>query len=304
MSQVKPNFFIVGAPKSGTTALYHFLRQHPDIYMPNAKEPHFFGCADEPEIASRTLSEYLDLFREGGGKPRVGEASVYYLYSRQAARRIHDFDPNARIIIMLRDPVSMIPSLHQQRFYSDNETIPDLEQALAAESARKNGGLPMPRRINNPHALFYRDIGRYSEQVKRYLEVFPRDQIKIILFDDFIAHLPGVFRDTLVFLGVDPDFSPVFERVNDSRWVRYLWLRRWLEQPLHRGRLRGLVPFRRTLYEALRSWNTLGDSKNRVSATQKERLRREFEPEIRQLAKLIGRDLQHWIHPQGGSRGS
>lgn len=302
MQTVKPNFFIVGAPKSGTTALYHFLRQHPEIYMPEAKEPHFFGSADEPEVASRSLEEYLDLFRCGAGKPRVGEASVYYLYSKRAARRIHEFDPGARIIIMLRNPVEMIPSLHHQRVYSDNERLTDLDEALAAEAPRKRGEIKIPRKTHNPHALFYRDVGRYSVQVQRYLDVFPREQVHIILFDDFVADLPGVYRRTLEFLGVDPAFRPKFERVNDSQSIRSHSVRRWLERPLDKGRLRGLVPFRRRLYESVRRWNTVAGLKPQVTERQRSFLRREFAEDIRILSSMIGRDLSPWLSAEPDER--
>lgn len=295
MAVVKPNFFIVGAPKSGTTALYHFLRQHPQIFMPPAKEPHFFGNADDPERPSRTLDEYLALFRDGAGKPRVGEASVYYLYSRQAPQRIHHFDPNVRIIIMLRNPVEMIPSLHHQRVYSDNERLTDLDEALAAEAPRKRGELKIPRKTHNPRALFYREVGRYSVQVQRYLDVFPREQVHIILFDDFVADLPGVYRRTLEFLGVDPAFRPEFERVNDSQSIRNRHVRRWLERPLDKGRLRGLVPFRRQLYESVRRWNTMVGLKPQVTEEQKSFLRHEFAEDIRILSSMIGRDLSPWL---------
>lgn len=298
--RVVPNFFIVGAPKSGTTALYHFLRQHPEIFMPAAKEPHFFGSADDPEVPSRTLDEYLGLFREGAGKPCVGEASVYYLYSREAARNIRAFNPRARIIIMLRNPVAMIPSLHRQRVYSDNETLADLDAALAAEGPRRRGELKIPRRTNNPHALFYRDIGRYSKQVERYLDIFPRDRVHIILFDDFVADLAAVYRATLEFLEVDPTFVPVFERVNDSRSIRSPAVRRWLERPLHKGRLRGLVPFRRRIHESLQQWNTLPGDKVKPTEAQEALLRREFAEDIRDLSALIGRDLSHWLEPRRG----
>ena len=292
---VAPNFFIVGAPKSGTTALYHFLRQHPQIFMPEAKEPHFFGGAAEPEKPRRTLQEYLGLFRDGVGKPCVGEASVYYLYSKTAARNIYAFNPAARIIIMLRNPIAMIPSLHHQRVYSDNERLLDLDDALAAEGPRRRGEMRIPRKTNNPHALFYRDIGRYSAQVKRYLEIFPVEQVHIILFDDFVADVAEAYRGTLRFLGVDPSFVPTFERVNDSRAIRSPFVRRWLERPLNKGRLRGLVPFRRNLYEAVHRWNTLAGVKLLPTPAQAALLRREFANDIRELSTIIGRDLSHWL---------
>ncbi|MDN5937473.1 MAG: sulfotransferase [Salinisphaera sp.] len=298
----RPNFFIVGAPKSGTTALHHFLRQHPEIYMPAAKEPHFFGCADDPELPGRgrTLDQYLALFRGGEGKHSVGEASVYYLYSRQAARNIRAFNPDARVIIMLRNPITMIPSLHQQRVYSDNERLHDLDAALDAEVPRRRGEVRIPRKTLNPHALFYSEMGRYTVQVQRYLEIFDPKQIRIILFDDFVADLAKEYRATLAFLGVDPNFQPGFERVNDSKSIRRLWVRRWLERPLDKGRLRGLLPSRRRIYERLRRWNTLPGKATTVTEAQEQRLRQEFGDDIQALSKLLGRNLDHWVRCDSG----
>lgn len=292
---VRPNFFIVGAPKSGTTALYHFLRQHPDIHMPAAKEPHFFGRAAEPETPGRTLEEYLGLFDGWSGEQEVGEASVYYLFSKHAARHISAFDQHARIIIMLRNPVTMIPSLHQQRVYSDNERLTDLDAALDAEGPRRRGEMRIPRKTRNPHALFYSEIGRYSAQVRRYLEVFPREQVHIIWFDDFVADARGAYRDTLSFLGVDPGFEPAFERVNDSLSVRRFWVRRWLERPLDKGRLRGLVPLRGRLHARIKDWNTEPGKSAVVTTAQQQRLRAQFADDIHALSDMLGRDLSRWL---------
>src|SRR5438093_1590857 len=109
-----PTFFIVGAPRCGTTALYTYLRQHPDLFLPENKEPHFFGSDLYHPGFVRNLDEYLSLFLEAGNKKRAGEASVWYLYSRNAAAEIMAFCPSARIIAMLRNPVDMMYSNYCQ----------------------------------------------------------------------------------------------------------------------------------------------------------------------------------------------
>jgi len=142
-----PDFFIVGAPKCGTTAMSDYLRQHPEIYMPQRKEPHFFGSdLDAPyPYFIRDKEQYFSLFAEAKDEKRVGEASVWYLYSKRAAFEIKEFCPTASIIIMLRNPVDMIYSLHSQRLFTGNEDIPDFEEALEAEEDRKRG-LRIPSR--------------------------------------------------------------------------------------------------------------------------------------------------------------
>src|SRR5262245_43266614 len=175
MSATRPNFFIVGAPKAGTTALYQYLKQHPDVFMPEAamKEPHYFTPELRHPNFLRTPEEYAAIFQDGCGKSRVGEASVFYLFSKEAARRIHEFDPEARIIIMLRDPVDMIYALHNEHFTNGIEKYRSFTDALAAEERRATGAEVVPRQLS-PELFLYRKIGTYSAQVSRYLENFPR----------------------------------------------------------------------------------------------------------------------------------
>src|SRR5215475_10623199 len=191
----KPDFFIFGAPKCGTTAMNDYLKDHPEIFIPAKKEIHFFG-ADLPFLKGKrvTEQEYMTYFAPAGNEKRLGESSVWYLYSQQAAAEIKAFSPAARIIIMLRNPVDMMYSLHAQRLYNDNEDIRDFAEALAAEEDRRQG-----RRIyqnaNNAMGFFYRDAARYTQQVQRYLDVFGRDKVHVIVFDDFRSDTPRVYRE-------------------------------------------------------------------------------------------------------------
>lgn len=137
----RPNFFIVGAPKCGTTSLYEYLRSHPQVFMPEKKEPeHFSDDLDWRNVMLRhrvaDRDDYLSLFDPAPAHAAaVGEASTWYLFSEAAAGAIHDFNPEARIIIMLRDPVKMMYSLHGQFLKDCNEVIEDFAQAIAAEPA-------------------------------------------------------------------------------------------------------------------------------------------------------------------------
>src|SRR6204780_4818563 len=149
-----PDFFIVGQPKSGTTALYEMLRSHPQIYMPDMKEPLFFASdlrpylkeggsvAQKPQFPA-TYDEYLSLFEPATAEQRIGEASSSYLRSRVAASAIAEAQPAARIIAILREPAGLLRSLHLQRLQEKIETEPDLEIALSLEDSRRRGiGVP------------------------------------------------------------------------------------------------------------------------------------------------------------------
>ena len=241
---MRPNFFIVGAPKCGTTALHAYLDAHPEIFMSHYKEPHFFG-SDLRRRRRPTKSQYFSCFARARNEKRVGEASALYLYSKRAAAEIKEFCPEARIIIMLRDPVEMLYSKHSQSIFSGNEVINDFEEALEAEADRKLG-LRIPRGVKLDAILFYRDIGRYTEQVQRCFDVFGRANVHVIVYDDFQDDTASVYRETLRFLGVDQEFQPCFEVKNPNKVVRNRVLHRILRSPrsplVRIGRL--IIPFR------------------------------------------------------------
>ena len=149
----RPDFFIVGAPKSGTTALYEYLRQHPQVFMSDPKEPNYFGADVERRRTPRiSLDEYLGYFAGAGDAKRAGEASVRYLHSRTAAQEIAEFAPQGQAIIMLRDPVEMMHAMHGELVYIGAEDIPDFADALAAEDDRRVGRR-IPPGANKPVAL-------------------------------------------------------------------------------------------------------------------------------------------------------
>ena len=227
----KPDFFIVGAPKCGTTAMNDFLRQHPDIFIPDAKELQFFGSdiglkptfIRSPDRFGVSREQYLDYFAPAKDQARLGESTVWYLYSTRAAAEIKEFCPDADIIIMLRHPVDMMYSLYHQYRYDLHEDIETFEQALAAEDDRRRG-----QRLADPdfwaEAMLYRRVASFSSQVKRYLDVFGRDKVHILLLDDMRDDTPAAYRGVLEFLGVDPQFAPDFQTVNPARSYRSKWL--------------------------------------------------------------------------------
>ena len=291
----RPDFFIVGAPKCGTTAMDAYLKQHPDIFVPDAKELHYFGRDLVMNRHRDSLEEYLARFEGGADCARAGEASVWYLWSRTAAREIKDFDPDARIIIMLRDPVEVMYSQHSQAIVNGlgDEDIYDFAEALAAEPDRA-AGRRVPKVCTFADGLRYRAIVRYTEQVARFLDVFGREQVHVIIFDDFRADTPAVYRDLLSFLGVDADFEANLEVVNANQVVRSARLRK--AQALIPGRLKDLVPDtpRRVVRDTLSRMNISYQKRAPLDPTLKRQLKRELAGEVEALSELLGRDLTHW----------
>jgi hypothetical protein len=300
MSEMRPNFFIVGAPKAGTTALYLYLKQHPDVFMPEAavKEPHYFTPELRHPTFLRTPEQYAAIFEQARGKSRVGEASVFYLYSKEAARHIREFDNDARIIVMLRDPVDMIYALHNEHFTNGIEQYRSFEDALTAEDRRATGTEHVGKAVS-PELFFYRKIGAYSSQVERYRALFPRDHIHYIFFEDFAQDTAREYRRTLEFLGVDTSFQPAFPRVNESRQVRSRWLQRLLlaRPKFLQKAVRCLSPtrLRHGLLNLAFQYNSPIARRPPLNDGTREQLRREFSPDVKDLARITGRDLSRWM---------
>jgi predicted nucleic acid-binding protein len=300
-----PNFFIVGAPKCGTTALYAYLAQHPDVFMSDPKEPHYFGSDLDFRYRRRpSVEQYQSYFADAGVASRIGEGSVWYLYSARAADEIAEAVPEARVIVMLRDPVEMIPSLHSQFVYNGHEDL-SLTDALAAEADRAEGRR-IPPHANFPRGLLYRRVAAYAPQLGRFLDRFGRDRVHVIVYDDFKADVAASYRDTLTFLGVDAGHRPDFAVVNASKRSRNVAARHLLNDPPEwvRKAARRIAPqrMRRRLYRSAVSLNTEAAERDRLTGVAAERLRSEMKEVNRQLETLLGRELPGWMPRQASAQ--
>jgi hypothetical protein len=295
----KPDFFIVGAPRCGTTALYDYLRRHPQVFMPEHKEPMYFG-QDLTQLHAR-LSErdYLAIFRDAKPGQRVGEASTWYLCSRTAATEIVEFNPDAQIIVMLRNPVDVMYSLHRELVFYRGEVITDFEEALEAEPDRKEGRRRGPSR--RPEALYYRETVAFADQLERYLAVFGRDRIHVIVYEDFAADVGAAYASTLRFLSVDDDFRPEFNVVNESKRPRLPGLQAVIVRPP--APIAKLIPTIRRfplahrMRERILLANSRSEARQPMDPELRERLTAELLPEIERLEDLLGRDLGAWKGP-------
>ncbi|HEX3911265.1 MAG TPA: sulfotransferase [Solirubrobacteraceae bacterium] len=204
-----PDFFIVGHPKCGTTALYEMLRSHPQIFMPELKEPWFLAedmrARFQPPRAGsppESLTDYLSLFAPAAPGQLTGEASSAYLLSGAAAASIARLRPDARIVAILREPASFLRSLHMQLLRTHVETQKDFGKAIALEPARR-AGKRVPRRSHRPQLLLYSDHVRYVEQLRRYEQIFPSEQMLVLIYEDFRRDNEATVREVRRFLGVD-----------------------------------------------------------------------------------------------------
>ena len=289
-----PNFIIIGAAKAGTTALYWYFAEHPAVFMSPVQEPFYFaygvdeagsllfGDPDVHRFPVKTLGEYQALFADAGGAAAIGEASPIYLECPQAAGRIRELIPGARIICSLRHPVD--------RAYSDylmylrrrgRRFDPAQELTSTAAWARPDSR--------------WMQIGTYHEKLSRYFEAFPHDQIHVLLFDDFKPSPLQAVQDVYRFVNVDPTFVPDFdtphniggmpanallEKAFTSRAIKSA-LEPWMPK-------RAANWVRRLRMRAMRKAPALPVELRR-------KLTGHFREDIAKTSELIGRSLDHWL---------
>jgi Sulfotransferase domain len=294
----KPNFFIVGAAKAGTSSLYNYIAQHPDVFMPELKEPHFFSEWKSPVLEIDSMEEYLRLFEEAPENARVGEASTSYLASTEAAQRIRRFNSDARIIMVLRNPVDRAYSQYWNHVRDNMEPL-SFEQALEAEPERIREG--------QWHGFYYVEGGRYAEQVARYMDAFGRDSVRVYLFEDLSQDALGVCRDAFSFLRIDPSYPisarRVYNRGGPQKSVvlskltyRGIALAREVQKALGTGEsVRSSLLFARL--REVKEWLQEKNTKRapEMKPETKRMLRRAYREDIVRLEGLIERNLRHWL---------
>jgi O-antigen/teichoic acid export membrane protein len=225
---LRPNLFIVGAPKCGTTAWAQYLSTHPGVFFSPVKEPHYF-CTDLPGARAFTdLYDYLRLFKDADAPVR-GEASTNYLYSANAAREIAKISPDARIIIFLRDQEEFLLSFHNYNLYTFRDEMADFESAWRLSGRRSPDEIPQT--CPEPQLLDYKAEARFDEQVDRYFEVFPEEQIRVFNFRDWAKNPRETYLEILDFLGVPDDGRTHFPKVNEARQNKSDWFGRLLNRP-------------------------------------------------------------------------
>lgn len=290
-----PNFFIVGAPKCGTTSLYSYLKDHPNIFMPRKKEPHFFASDLNVSGATTTLDDYLELFAEASADQHiaVGESSVHYMFSEVALQNVYKFNQDARIIAMFRHPVDMIYSYYSQMLWNALEHIPEFERAWFLQEDRKQGQY-IHKLCYDPPLLQYKSVASFGTQVEKLLQIFPREQVHFVFLEDMKTSAKDVYEGILRFLDVPSDDRTAFPVYNENKIARSNLLNRILRTPSFYKPIRShRIP--RFLYHRLIAWNKRIDKRDPLSTSFRKYLTQEFKPEILKLEKLTNRSLRHWI---------
>jgi hypothetical protein len=313
--------FVVGAPRCGTTTLAHFLKCSPAACFPVVKEPHFFSQCDLrslslTDLRHRVESDYLRRFFRHDPARRVAiDGSVTYLYAPEQLEPVLRLWPDSRFVVSLRDPLTMLPSLHRRLLYIGDETIENFEEAWAAIPERHQGRR-IPRRCADPRWLFYDEAARFSTYLERLFAVVGRDRCRVVLFDDLVADPNTEYRNLMEFAGLEAQAHVDLSPQRESRGVRLRWLQRLLKRPPHAlreflsgeqflqrvrdfdssrsQRLAGAVM---SLRKQILHWNRCDPKPVRLSKSFQERLRNELRSEIESLGRLLDRDLCHWLRP-------
>lgn len=231
----KPNLFIIGEAKSGTTALLSLLGQHSQICISDIKEPSYF-CKDLHEKSDnkngvnthfpiREVEKYLKLFRSKKEDKYLAEASIDYSYSKDAAKNIFKFNKDSKIIYMVREPSSFLHSLHSSRLVWFVEDEINFEKALELEKKRESGK-KIPKSTPCVDMILYDKRANYSEHLKRYIELFENDNILVIIFEDFTGNSQKEINRVMNFLDLKKEFTPEMKKQNKNISIRFPMLRR------------------------------------------------------------------------------
>ena len=303
-----PDFFIVGAPRCGTTAMCRYLSRNPRICFSRPKEPHYFSRLDHDPSAEELQQDYLDK-NFGHFEDRhttAGEGSVSYLYLPGVIERINSLNPQAKIVVLVRNPLSMLPSYHQRMRFLLQEDEPDFQKAWELQEPRHNGQ-HVPKRCLDWRLLMYRHVAMFGVQVERLFNLVGRERSHVIVFDDFKADNRATYLGLLEFLGVEDDGQTEFERRFASQMYRYEWLQKLLYVPATKG---GKAV--ETLQQKSRKYNADGTRKpslikrmaklNKVpvappplSPEMAGIVRETLRADNEHLSSLLGRDMSFWL---------
>lgn len=282
-----PNLLVAGVPKAGTSTVHNLLSRHPEVFMAQVKEPHFFTyhTCGWPRWAVQTMDEYRALFEQGEGARFVGEGSTWYAYSREAAESIRAHLPDVKVIIMLRNPADRAYSNWTFNVTGGWESITDFREALRAEDER--------REQRAPWHLYYFHAGLYHRQIKNYFELFGRDRVGVFLLEDLKRDREATMADMYAFIGVEPAPDGRASSAHNRTYaIRNRTVQRFMRSngPLKQF-LRFAVP--RSVWTPVRR---LVVRRNRhrpapLSPALRAELLEAYRPDVQRLQALLGRDL-------------
>ncbi len=301
----KPNLFIVGAPKCGTTSLSEYLRSHPDIFVAKDKEVHYF-CFDFDHRYPRphSMSDYIDVFKNARYENIIVDASPWYLYSKEAVEAAYHFNSEARFIAMIRSPFEMVPSLHRQLLNNNDEDEIDLSTAWQLQSLRRQGK-NLPAYCRDQSIIQYKDVCMLGKQIQKFFQIIPPKQRMVIALDDLKYDAKSVYQNVLSFLELKDDGRKEFPIANASFHWRYPQLSNFILTPpeavqaLGRAILNLIGRDRIGLFRLFYRINNNHNRKRFLNDTLPQKLLTEFHcafsDDIDLLSRLLNRNLYGWL---------
>jgi hypothetical protein len=297
-----PSFFIVGAPRCGTTALSRALKDHAQISFSKPKETHFFLVAPAAMSDDELRATYLGMHHRRLDRTHraLGDGSVSYLYSPESLRRALRFDPRAKFIAMVRNPLDMVPSYHARMVYDLQEDVTDFSAAWALQD-RRAAGHDIPKGCRDPRLLLYGEAGRLGHHVAQLMEIAGRDRCLVIVYDDFAQNPRAVYGRVLEFVGVDDDGRTKFARKAEHRGFKSRFLQQFVMNP-PRWTLRLIEVADRTMIKRLKrvrrrieDFNTFPRERPALDGNMRDTLRAYYADDVQRLSALLSRDLGHWM---------
>jgi hypothetical protein len=296
-----PHFFILGAPKCGTTSLAAYLADHPKVYFSQPKEPNYFNMDfSESHRKFHSLDSYANACFPAASKDLLrGEATVWHLVSDVAIEEILKAVPQARCIVMLRDPKELIPSLHATLLRALTEDVHDVHQAFLLQDQRRQGK-HIPGTSRNLHQLLYTEVASLGKQMQRLQSLVPENRIHCIWFDDFKASPKAAYESTCGFLGIQPEAIETFSNHNPRKVIHAKWLAwvigrlsqsKWIRKTKQSlGFTMGKGPL-----STLSQLNSKEVASEGISLDFQADIKEALSEDVALLASLTGRNLDHWL---------
>ena len=301
-----PDFFLVGAPRCGTTAMTRYLRENPSVCFSEPKETFFFSRIAQEQISPNLQTQYIDRFFphcNPGEHLCMGEGSVSYIYDTDALKLILDLQPESKFIAMVRDPLEMLPSYHLRMLYLLEENAPSLDDAWDLQEKRAEGNL-IPDTNTHPLVLQYRKVGSLGSHIQDLFELAGRHQCHVVVFDDFREDPAREYRRVLEFIGARDDGRTDFRSRQSSKTYRSYRLQRLIFKPPKalvkdpdalRARKSSAVKLVKRLRKSIERRNRVRIATPAVSAAILANMQQAFSSDVDLLGELLDRDLSHWL---------
>lgn len=296
----KPNFFIIGFPKCGTTAVASYLAKHPNVLMSKHKEPHYFASDFICPVVRRvtTEKEYLDMFSDEHQEYKaIGEASTGYIYSSVAVDNILQYAEDPKFIVIVRNPLDMVLSAHAQMLKSGHEDVGNFSEAWRLSPLRKRG-ICLPNKKMELYHILYQDFGRIGSLLESVMQKIRPERLKIIVFDDMLIDMRSVYLDILDFLGLENDGQIEFERKNERRFHRFKLIGGFVNNPpkilmITNNKVKKVLGVERIGFiKALRKWNLVKQDRLRpLDNKLVEEISKHYRPEVEIVERILQRKL-------------